>query len=216
MKSQNKNIPDNLLELELLNKGYSCIVGIDEVGRGCWAGPVYLGAVVYRLDSEIIPDVNDSKLLSAKKREFIYTKIAKNTQYHVEVGSVEMINQIGIGKSITKLVENVIEKFNNLSPYYLIDGQFSRDFGPNTRQIIKGDMKHYSIAAASIMAKVERDNLMVILDQKYPGWQFAKHKGYGTTSHIEALDKLGVSVVHRLNYKPIMAYLDVSKQKTNR
>jgi ribonuclease HII len=212
MKSNPKNFPNNEFELELLKQGYDTIVGIDEVGRGCWAGPVYVGAVIYTAQTLVIPEVADSKLVSPKKRELLFPQIAAHTQYHLEVGTVAMINEIGIGNTIVSLIRNVIEKFKYLHVYYLVDGHFAQDFGANTKQIIKGDMKHYSISAASIMAKVERDRQMVELDTVYPGWNFAKHKGYGTADHIQALKINGISPIHRLNYKPIMGFINVSNK----
>jgi ribonuclease HII len=208
MKVKNKTIPDNSLEIELLNNGYEAIIGIDEVGRGCWAGPVYLGGYIYRLDTKLVDNVNDSKLIPPKKRDEIFIQLNNNADFNIEIGDLDLINKYGIGKTLDILIQRMLEKFNKINAYFLIDGQFARNYGKNTRQIIKGDMKHYSISAASIIAKVSRDKLMTELSMQYNDWCFEKNKGYGTKDHIDAIAKNGICDLHRLNYKPIMQYIN--------
>jgi ribonuclease HII len=203
VRQRSKSLPDNELELSLLEQGFNSVIGIDEVGRGCWAGPVYVGAYIYNLDTSLISNVNDSKLVSPKLREELYSHLADSYSYCLEIGSIEDINQYGIGNTITRLIERMIEKFKNNQTYFLIDGYFKRNFGDNSRQIIKGDTKHYSIAAASILAKVARDHHLVELAKQFPRWGFDQHKGYGTAKHIAALNEHGVSPIHRINYKPV-------------
>jgi len=202
-KNPNSNIPDLVLEKSLLDKGFSCIVGIDEVGRGSWAGPVYVGGYVYTPSIKQIVGVKDSKLLSPQNRERLYPEIAIKGNYKIGIGEVEMINKLGIGRTIKELIGEMIEKFKDLNAYFLIDGYFNYDFGKNTRQVIKGDIMHYSISAASICAKVERDRYMVQLATTYDKWCLEKNKGYGTANHIASLKTYGISPIHRTNYKPI-------------
>jgi ribonuclease HII len=207
MSPKNKTIPDNSLELELLDNGYDAVIGIDEVGRGCWAGPVYLGGYIYKRETQVIPNVNDSKLISPKKREDLFSILNVKSDFNIEVGDLDLINKNGIGKTLDILIQRMLEKFNNINAYFLIDGQFSKNYGKNTRQIIKGDMKHYSISAASIIAKVSRDKLMTDLSIQYNNWCFENNKGYGTKDHIEAIARSGICDLHRLNYKPIMKFI---------
>ena len=174
---------------------YSEIIGIDEVGRGCWAGPVYVAGYLFKKDTKSIKDVNDSKLISPIKRKYLFNKLKKDI-YHIEVGSVNQINEIGIGKTIENLIDKVIKHFSEKRdsiklPFFIIDGQFSKDFGENTKKIIKADSTYYSVAAASILAKVSRDELMMDLGITYPEYKLDKHKGYGTKLHREILSKVG-------------------------
>jgi len=203
VKQKSKSFPNNYLELELLNKGFNSVIGIDEVGRGCWAGPVYLGAYVYNLTTPPIANVNDSKLISPKLRKALSQELINCSTYNIEIGTVTEINQYGIGDTIARLIGRMIEKFKNNESYFLIDGYFKKNFGDNTKQIIKGDTKHYSIAAASIVAKVARDKRLVELAKQFPEWGFDQHKGYGTALHIMALNEHGISPIHRINYKPV-------------
>lgn len=198
-----QNNPSIDLELALLKKGYKYIIGIDEAGRGSWAGPVAVGAYKFNLKTQVCEGIKDSKLLNSQKRDFFYNQIYSNEDQIIRFGEVEMINKIGIGNTITNLIEEIIDSTFSKETYYLIDGLFTKDFGQNTRKIIKGDLLHYSISCASILAKVSRDRLMDELSLKYPEFGFARNKGYGTKSHFEAIKNYGISKVHRINYKPI-------------
>jgi len=194
-------------ELELLKSGqYTKIVGIDEVGRGCWAGPVAVGAYVFEFESKVVKGVNDSKMLSREQREKTYAPLSAQN-YSVLLGSIKEINEIGIGKTIEHLIDRIVERFYDSHTYFLIDGQFSKDFCENSKKIIRGDSTYYSIAAASILAKVERDHLMESLDIKYPEYGFAKHKGYATKAHRFALSKFGTCELHRTSFKPIQSLI---------
>ncbi len=184
------------------DNNYKRIIGIDEVGRGSWAGPVAVGAYIYDLSSEFVMGITDSKKLSLKKRLTVYPLLSSH-KYHVKLGAVEMINKYGVGKTIEKLILQLVNEFNDGETFFLIDGLFRQDFGINSKKIIRGDSTYYSVAAASILAKVERDSLMTELEKKYTGYGFDKHKGYGTRFHIEALTSLGVSEVHRTSFKSI-------------
>jgi len=205
-----QNNPTIKLEKALLSKGFFHIVGIDEAGRGSWAGPVAVAAYEFDPTLPILSKVKDSKLISAKIREDIFPLLpVKN--YHYRFGCVKDIDQLGINKVITNLIHELISEYQNQSnTYFIIDGVFKEDFGPNVSKIIKGDRKHYTISCASIVAKVLRDQLMVCLDDFMPEYGFKIHKGYGTKIHSEALLKYGVSPCHRRSYAPIRSLLSTS------
>jgi ribonuclease HII len=205
-----QNNPTIELEKTLLTKGYTRIVGIDEAGRGPWAGPVAVAAYEFDPSVPILSKVKDSKLISAKIREQIFPLFpVKN--YHYRIGSVKDIDRLGINKVITNLIHELILIYKNMpNTYFIIDGVFKEDFGPNTSKLIKGDRKHYTISCASIVAKVLRDRLMLCLDDFMPEYGFKVHKGYGTKMHSEALRKYGVSPCHRHSYAPIRSLLTAS------
>ena len=188
-------------ENEYLAKGCKYIAGIDEAGRGPLAGPVCVASVIMPLgESDIIEGINDSKKLSEKKRDLLYDKIIdKAIAYHIELVDEETIDSINI-LNATKV--GMIACIDNLSvrpDVVLIDAvKISSDI--DTVSIIKGDQLSYSIACASILAKVTRDRLMLEIDKEYPEYQFAKHKGYGTKVHIEALKKYGKCPRHRKSF----------------
>lgn len=188
-------------ENEYLAKGCKYIAGIDEAGRGPLAGPVCVASVIMPLgESDIIEGINDSKKLSEKKRDLLYDKIIeKAIAYHIELVDEETIDSINI-LNATKV--GMIACIDNLSVrpnVVLIDAvKISSDI--DTVSIIKGDQLSYSIACASILAKVTRDRLMLEIDKEYPEYQFAKHKGYGTKVHIEALKKYGKCPRHRKSF----------------
>jgi ribonuclease HII len=208
MRLKNQNNPDILLETVLLQKGYKRIIGIDEAGRGAWAGPVAVGAFIFNIESKTFEGVKDSKLLTSKSREILFQKIFNKQTSIIELGGIDTINKIGIGKTITKVIQKIIEDTYDEETFYLIDGVFSKDFGKNSKKIIKGDQLHYSISCASILAKVYRDRLLTDLSKEYPQYFFDSHKGYGTIKHQEALKIYGISKIHRLNYKPIVKMLN--------
>ena len=179
------------------------LVGIDEVGRGAWAGPVAVGGYMFSLNSKVIAGIKDSKLLSSKQRETLYKKIYEPVCSFVEFGDVDTINKFGINNTITTLIKKVISKTFRKESYYLIDGIFKDSFTQNCSKIIKGDLLHYSISCASILAKVSRDKAMDNLSKQYPDYHFDLNKGYGTQKHQDALKIYGITKIHRINYKPI-------------
>lgn len=198
-------LPD--YELQLLNSGFSRVIGIDEVGRGCWAGPVAVGIYFFDKNSAVVDGITDSKKLTKQKRSKVYISLCEHN-YRIEYAEASEIDRLGgVTKAIEKLIAMAIEKYYNSSTMFLIDGQFSRNFGTNTLKIVRGDSIHYSIAAASILAKVERDALMAKFDKIYSGYGFANHKGYGTKEHRDALKTNGYCEIHRKCYKPVMQYL---------
>lgn len=189
-----------MYEYERKYEAFTYICGIDEVGRGPLAGPVCAGAVILPKDCNILY-LNDSKQLSAKKREELYEEIIKEAvSYQTAFVSPEVIDEINILNATYEAMRTAI---NNLSvkPDILLNDAVTIP-GVEIRQvpIIKGDAKSVSIAAASIIAKVTRDRLMVEMDEKYPGYGFASNKGYGSSEHIEALKRLGPCDIHRKTF----------------
>jgi ribonuclease HII len=180
--------------------GIEFIAGVDEAGRGPLAGPVVAAAAIFPYGS-IIEGVNDSKKLTKKKREYLFHKIHEQA-LAIGVGLVshEVIDRINILQAsflaMNKAIENLKIKPNQL----LVDGNFFRHEKYPVENIIKGDSLSHSIAAASIIAKVTRDALMVELNEQYPEYGFAQHKGYGTKAHIEAIRKYGYSPIHRKSF----------------
>lgn len=186
------------------------IVGVDEVGRGSFAGPVVSCAVYVNLNThKPHPEVKDSKKLSEKKRKEISEYLLKGTPglfYGVGVISAHMVDQLGIVKATALSMEQAITKLMRVlstdsnSIFVLVDGTFGIDNTIAHQTIIKGDDKSYAIACASILAKVDRDRLMEEYDKYYFNYGFKKNKGYGTKEHREALTKHGVSILHRVTF----------------
>jgi ribonuclease HII len=205
--------PDTKLEEKLWDDGYELVVGIDEVGRGPLAGPVAAGAVAFTKDCAVVEGVRDSKTLSEKQRNELYGVIKENVSgYGVGMVNEKEIDDIGIQqavlKAMTLALKSVERKIGRKADYLLIDGinvELIREYP--TLKMSKGDQKHYCISAASILAKVERDNLMIEYAKKYPEYGFDSNMGYGTKQHMDALKKYGVCDIHRRSYKPIMEYI---------
>ncbi len=190
------------IEKKFWNKGYKLICGVDEVGRGSFAGPVVVGAVIFPKDVKLPEGIADSKLLSAKKREKLDPLIKDAAiSWAVSEVSVEVINQVGIGKATQQAFFNVIKELS-LPPDFILIDAFTINGIPLEKQeaVPGGDRLSISIAAASIIAKVYRDNLMQQLDIKYPQYGFAKHKGYGTKFHRDKIKVHGLSKLHRTSF----------------
>lgn len=189
-------------ETELYNNGINFIAGIDEVGRGPLVGPVVTAAVI--LPKDFYDErINDSKKLTEKKRELLYDVIMENAlSVGIGMSSPEVIDEINILNATKKAM---IEAINNLSikPEHLLIDAVKLDINIPQTSIIKGDAKSESIAAASIIAKVTRDRMMVELDKKYPMYDFKHNKGYGTKKHIEALYEYGPISEHRKSFAPV-------------
>ncbi len=194
-----KNTPN--FDFETESKHPVC--GIDEVGRGPWAGPVMAAAVV--LDPLNIPaGLNDSKKLSAAKREALFEEINATAMVAIGVASVEEIDQINILQATFLAMRRAIEALEITPVFALIDGNKIPPGLPcKARAIVKGDSRSVSIAAASIIAKVTRDRLMCDLSATFPGYSWETNMGYGTKAHQEGLAKLGVTPHHRVSFKPI-------------
>lgn len=199
------------IERELYAKGIKSICGIDEAGRGPLAGPVVVASVIMP-ENSMIEGVNDSKKVSEKKREILYEKIIKEAvAYGVgiidqnEIDKVNILNATkeGLTKSIQELERDLQEKDRGFykPDIILVDALTKIDTdGISYRSIIKGDAKSYSIAAASIVAKVTRDRIMRQWDEVYPEYGFEKHKGYGTAVHIQAIKEHGICPLHRKTF----------------
>lgn len=188
-------------ENECKNAGYKLIAGMDEAGRGPLAGPVCVAIAIMPLEEDkIIAGVNDSKKLSEKKREDLFEKIKSTAiSYHIEFVDNETIDTINILNATKFGMYSCIQNINVKPDIVLIDA-VKIDSEIPTKSIIKGDALSYTIACASILAKVSRDRLMLELDSEYPQYNFKKHKGYGTKEHIENLKKYGASKIHRKSF----------------
>jgi ribonuclease HII len=202
-------------EREILNAGYQYVVGIDEVGRGPWAGPVVAGAVVLDLSCVLVELVRDSKKMSEKQRITADEEIRGNCLGYgigevsnIEIDETDLIE--ATKGAMRQAFDQAIEGLGGMGKIFvLVDGYFSGglNLGHDEECVTSGDQHHYSIAAASIIAKVHRDNLMNQLDLVYPDYGFAKHKGYGTKQHQEALGKYGICEIHRKSFKPVAKYV---------
>lgn len=187
-------------EKEAKEAGYKIICGVDEAGRGPLAGPVFSASVILD-DGVIIDGVNDSKKLSAKKREQLYDEIiAKAKDYSIAFASEEEIDDINILNATFLSMKRAVDGLKIKPDFVLIDGNRLPKLSIDSKAVIKGDSLSMSIACASILAKVTRDRLMIKLSQKYPEYQFDKHKGYGTKLHIEMLKKYGPCKIHRKSF----------------
>lgn len=190
------------LELELHNFGYTTVAGVDEAGRGPLAGPVVAAAVVLPDDSDL-EDVNDSKKLSAKKREVVYEQILQAGKVGIGLASPAEIDQVNILQATYLAMHRAVNKLHEQCEvsFCLIDGNKTiPDLPIKQKAIIKGDATCYSIAAASIVAKVFRDRLMLEYDLVYPQYGFASHKGYPTRQHLAALVEYGPTPIHRFTF----------------
>lgn len=188
---------------------YRYIAGLDEAGRGALAGPVAAAAVMLPLDNpdalDALREVNDSKQLSAKKRDVLFELIIQHAlAYGIGLESAEVIDGIGILPATKLAMQTAVSQLRPAAEYLLIDGRIRLKSIPLPQQaIIRGDSLSLSIAAASILAKVTRDRLMIELDPHHLQYGFAQHKGYGTAMHLAALEKLGPTPHHRHSFAPI-------------
>ncbi|MBN1915911.1 ribonuclease HII [Candidatus Dojkabacteria bacterium] len=192
-------------EYELFAKGFSRVVGIDEVGRGAWAGPLVLAAYIFTQEGEFVEGVNDSKKISKKKRKMLSVDLKSNSSI-IEV-EAKRIDDMGVGVATEWAILELINKLNSPDTYFLIDGKFPSIQSVRTEIVIGGDARFYSVACASIIAKVYRDNLMCSYSVNFPQYGFEKHVGYGTEMHLKAIRSLGLTSLHRKSYKPIRAFI---------
>jgi ribonuclease HII len=211
VKANNLSVPTPTLneEMALFEQGYCFIAGIDEAGRGCLAGPVVAAAVMLPLPladalAARLSGVRDSKQLTAQAREKLYMSIMESAiSIGVGIGSVELIDE----RNILQATKSAMRfAFTQLAPppqALLLDAVLLPDIAIPQRSIIKGDALCLSIAAASIIAKVTRDHMMLQLHAEYPVYGFDQHKGYGTAAHLAALRQHGVSPIHRRSFAPV-------------
>ncbi len=201
---------DYAIENELHNEGYSLVCGIDEAGRGPLCGPVFAAACILP-DGLVLEGLNDSKKLTPKKRDKLFDLICENAiAYCIASASVEEIDELNILEADLLAMRRAIDGLSIKADFALIDGNIARDFQIPARAVIGGDAKSPSIAAASILAKVARDRDCIELDAQYPQYGIAKHKGYGTKQHMEALRTYGPSPIHR---KQFIRFLDKDANK---
>jgi ribonuclease HII len=182
--------------------GYSCIAGVDEAGRGPLAGPVVASAVILK-DVNFSAQIDDSKKLSAKRREQAYGEIREKAVVGIGIVDEKIIDEINIYRATLKAMEMAINNLEIPPDYVIVDGRVRLSTKSPVKCIIKGDSRSMSIAAASIIAKVTRDRIMAGYDTEYPLYGFRKHKGYPTRSHKAALKRFGPSPIHRRSYQPV-------------
>ena len=196
-------LPNFDVETELIKKGYKAIAGVDEVGRGCIAGPVTAAAVI--LNPQKIPSgLNDSKKLNLKNREKIFQSIQDTCAFCVAHSSVEEIDQINILQASLLSMKRAIFGLRIKPDFVLIDGNKNPEgLESNFETIIKGDSKSLSIAAASIVAKITRDRIMSRLDKEFPGYNWSQNAGYPTKMHKSAILDIGITPYHRRSFKPV-------------
>ena len=190
-------------EIEFRSKGYNNILGIDEAGRGPLAGPLVIAGVILPLDYEN-ELINDSKQLSDKKRRELYNIIMENAlEVKVNIVDVETIDKLNIYRATKEGMEEIVRNVGNKCDAVFVDAMKLENINKPVLSLIKGDALSLSIAAASIVAKVTRDDIMLELDKEYPMYDFKNNKGYGTKIHMQALEKYGVTKHHRMSYAPV-------------
>lgn len=198
-------MPDYSIEKQYNDEGFSVICGVDEAGRGPLCGPVVAAACILP-DGLYIEGLNDSKKLTEKKREKLFDIIKESAiAYCIAEASVEEINELNILEADLLAMRRAIDGLSVRPDLALIDGNIARDFQIPAVPVIKGDATSMNIAAASILAKVTRDRMCIDLDKEYPEYGIAKHKGYGTKEHMNALRAYGPSPIHR---KQFIRFLD--------
>lgn len=194
-------MPDYSFEKEKINLGFKTVAGVDEAGRGPLAGPVCAAAVILPVEC-VIEGLDDSKKLSEKKREKLYDIIIeKAISYNIQLVDNEVIDDINILNATYLAMTNAVNNLDVKPDFVLIDGnRLPPDLKTPSEAIVKGDSKSMSIAAASILAKVTRDRLMLELASEYPEYEFERHKGYGTKLHCEILREFGPCKIHRKTF----------------
>ena len=201
--------PDTKLEELLWKQGFKIVVGLDEAGRGPLAGPVVASAVVISNINQVIPTVRDSKKMTEKQRNETYEKIKDMSHcYGIGIVGSKDIDSMGIQKAVLEAMKIALEvveaKLNRKADYIIADGLNILDIPKYKMQKIKqGDLQHYSISAASVLAKVTRDRIMMDYHTKYPVYGFNTHVGYGTKKHMDTIKKYGICDIHRRSFKPI-------------
>ena len=201
---------DYTIENQLHEEGYSLVCGVDEAGRGPLCGPVFAAACILP-DGLVLEGLNDSKKLTPKKRDKLFDLICENSiAFCIASASVEEIDELNILEADLLAMRRAIDGLSRKADFALIDGNIARGFQIPARAVIGGDAKSPSIAAASILAKVARDRDCIALDEQYPQYGIAKHKGYGTKQHMDALRTYGPSPIHR---KQFIRFLDKDATK---
>ncbi len=206
MARDDSSAPDFSFERTAHAKGYARVCGIDEAGRGPWAGPVVAAAVI--LDPRDIPSgLNDSKKLSEERREKLFAAIMASARVGVGLGDEARIDRDNILATTLWAMGEAVRNLDATADFALVDGNRAPKLSCAVQTIVSGDARSLSIAAASIIAKVTRDRLMMGLDRDFPGYGFARHKGYGTAFHHAALRELGPCIHHRKSFAPVAKLL---------
>lgn len=195
------------LEKDLKKKHKGLVAGIDEAGRGPWAGPVVAACVILP-EKFRLPGLNDSKKLTHEEREVLYEKILQVAKVGVAFSHSDKIDKIGIKRANFTAMQEAISQLPQEPKILLVDGNDNFPFNIESQFIIKGDTKIACIAAASIIAKVERDRWMLAMSEKFPEYEFDAHKGYGTERHAQLLKVHGPCALHRKSYKPIVSIIN--------
>lgn len=198
--NKEKTFPDFKYEQWLISEGYRYVAGVDEAGRGPLCGPVCAAAVILP-ENAVIEGINDSKKLSEKKREELFSVITETAiAYGIAYATPEEIDSLNILNATMLAMNRACDMMSVRPDILLIDGNCSRGIKYNARTLVKGDSKSISVAAASILAKVSRDRLLEELDKKYPQYNLAKHKGYPTKEHIELVRKYRPNEIYRKSF----------------
>lgn len=194
-------------EMKLYKAGYEKIAGVDEAGRGAWAGPLVAAAVILPRTFRLA-GLNDSKKVSAPRREVLYEKIVeKSIAWHAQIISRQQIDRHGVGRANRLAIIRCVQKLSQKPDYVLVDGFTVSWRDLPAKGIVKGDAKVVAIAAASIIAKVTRDRLMRGYHRQYPQYHFHQHKGYGTATHLKMICQHGLCPQHRRSFKPIKRFV---------
>jgi len=204
--------PTTSLEQTLFQQGFQYVVGVDEAGRGPLAGPVSAGAVLVSPSSETVCDVHDSKYMTSLQRDCAYEKIVQNKTicWGVSMVGNTSIDRIGINKAVYEAMTQAVKMATSHEPnstaqntFVIVDGSrtIPLDQFLHTERYLRGGLKHYAIAAGSILAKVTRDKHMIEVSKQYPQYDFEKHKGYGTKRHKKLIDDLGLCPLHRRSFR---------------
>lgn len=203
-----RQVPNRRRELQHWRNGAGSIVGLDEVGRGPLAGPIVTAAVSLPLDRRPawLSELRDSKQLSARQRELLAPQIREGSlQWALGWVHAAELDEIGLAAALRLACRQALEQLPAAPDVVIADGRDDLRLGVQTEMVIKGDASVSSIAAASIIAKTARDSWMIKLDEQYPGYGFARHKGYGAPEHLRALEQLGPCPEHRRSFAPVAA-----------
>lgn len=197
--------------LERMHATPHLVCGVDEAGRGPWAGPVVAASAMFKNERDIPARINDSKKLSHKAREELFEQICATASFGVGIATVEEIDQLNIWGATALAMTRAVQALKQAPAFALIDGnRVPKDFPCDARAIVKGDGTSLSIGAASIIAKVTRDRMMVKLHEQFPHYGFAQHMGYGTAAHSAALREHGICHAHRKSFAPIRALVEAA------
>lgn len=204
-------MPNFELETQAIQQGHLIVAGVDEAGRGPWAGPVVAGAAILNADQisfELRTGLDDSKKLKASRREALFDVLKVEATIGIGIASVEEIDQINILQATFLAMSRAVADLRVKPDFALIDGNRPPKLDCPLDCIVKGDAISLSIAAASIVAKVSRDQMMSELALKYPGYGWERNQGYGTPQHKAAMERLGITPAHRKSYAPVLRIIN--------